>query len=48
MKKWKKKKPASKVGYFSKMAEICALEICSTTHHGPICPEKKVQSVYFT
>ena len=25
-----KKKPPLKVGYFSKMAEMCALEICST------------------
>ena len=29
------------------MAEMCALEICSTIHRGPICPEKKIHlSVY--
>ena len=42
----KEKKTPSKVGYLSKMAEMCALEICSTIHRGPICPEKKVQDSF--
>ena len=30
------------------MAEMCALEICSTIHRGPICPEKKRYKIHLS